>query len=55
MSANVTPEYERARQSHRELTAKMKFARIWGEGRYDGQQVHRTEILRDKHVVEIHE
>jgi len=44
-----------ARQIHRELPDKMKFARIWGDGRYDGQQVHRTEVLRDKDVVEIHE
>lgn len=44
-----------ARQIHRELPAKMKFARIWGQGRYDGQQVHRTEVLRDKDVVEIRE
>ena len=44
-----------ARMIHRELPEKMKFARIWGDGRYDGQQVHRTEILRDKDVVEIRE
>ena len=40
---------------HRELPEKMKFARIWGEGRFDGQQVHRTELLHDKDIVEIHE
>jgi hypothetical protein len=44
-----------ARQIHQELPAKMKFARIWGEGRFAGQQVHRTEVLHDKDVVEIHE
>jgi len=44
-----------ARLIHRELPGKMKFARIWGDGRYDGQQVHRTEVLRDKDVVEIRE
>jgi len=44
-----------ARAVHRELPEKMKFARIWGEGRFDGQQVHRTEVLRDRDVVEIHE
>jgi ribosome-interacting GTPase 1 len=33
----------------------MKFARIWGDGRFAGQQVHRTEVLHDKDVVEIHE
>ncbi len=44
-----------AREIHRELPEKMKYARIWGDGRYEGQQVHRTEILHDKDVVEIHE
>jgi len=44
-----------ARAVHRELIDKMKFARIWGQGRFDGQQVHRTEVLRDRDVVEIHE
>ena len=32
----------------------MKFARIWGAGRFDGQRVPREEELRDKDVVEIH-
>jgi len=44
-----------ARQIHRELPEKMKHARLWGHARFDGQQVHRTEPLRDKDVVEIHE
>ena len=44
-----------ARVIHRELPEKMKFARIWGEGRFDGQQVHRTEVLHDKDIIEIHE
>jgi len=42
-----------ARAIHRELPGKMKHARIWGEGRFDGQQVHRSEVLRDRDVVEI--
>jgi ribosome-interacting GTPase 1 len=41
-------------QIHRDLPEKMKFARVWGEGRYSGQQVHRTDMLQDKDVVEIH-
>jgi ribosome-interacting GTPase 1 len=44
-----------AREIHQELPAKMTFARIWGDGRFAGQQVHRTEVLHDKDVVEIHE
>jgi uncharacterized protein len=42
-------------QIHRDLPERMKFARLWGHSRFDGQQVHKTEPLRDKDVVEIHE
>jgi ribosome-interacting GTPase 1 len=44
-----------ARHIHRDLPQTMKFARIWGAGRFDGQHVHRAEPLRDRDVVEIHE
>jgi ribosome-interacting GTPase 1 len=44
-----------AREIHRELPEKMKFARMWGEGRHPGQQVHRTEVLHDRETVEIHQ
>ena len=44
-----------ARQIHRDLPETMKYARLWGHGRFEGQQVHRTEVLRDLDVVEIHE
>jgi len=44
-----------ARQIHQDLPRRMKYARLWGHARFDGQQVHRTETLRDKDVVEIHE
>lgn len=44
-----------ARQIHRDLPERMKFARLWGHSRFDGQHVHKTEVLQDKDVVEIHE
>jgi len=44
-----------AREIHRELPEKMRFARVWGDGRFAGQQVHRSEVLRDGDVVEIHQ
>ena len=44
-----------ARQIHRDLPERMRFARLWGHSRFEGQQVHKTEPLRDKDVVEIHE
>lgn len=44
-----------ARLIHRDLSDRMKFARLWGHSRFDGQQVHKNEPLRDKDIVEIHE
>jgi len=44
-----------AREIHRDLPEIMKFVRVWGEGRFAGQQVHRDEPLRDGDVVEIHQ
>jgi len=44
-----------AHEIHRDLPERMKFARTWGEGRFDGQRAQRDEVLRDKDVVEIHE
>jgi ribosome-interacting GTPase 1 len=53
LTAGATVE-DLARAIHRELPQKMRFVRIWGDGRFSGQQVHRTEILHDKDTVEIH-
>jgi len=43
-----------ARTIHRELAEKLKSARCWGTGVYDGQNVHHTHVLHDKDVVELH-
>jgi ribosome-interacting GTPase 1 len=43
-----------AQEIHRDLPDVMKFARIWGEGRFDGARVPREEELHDKDIVEIH-
>ena len=53
LPAGATIE-ELAREIHRELLEEMKFARIWGDGRFKGQRVRRDEALRDQDVVEIH-
>ena len=39
---------------HRDLAEKLKSARIWGQGVFDGQTVTRDHILHDKDVVELH-
>jgi uncharacterized protein len=40
---------------HRDLPETIKYARLWGHGRFEGQQVHWTEVLRDRDAVGIHE
>lgn len=39
---------------HRELAGKLKFARIWGTGVYDGQNTQRNHVLNDKDIIELH-
>jgi len=39
---------------HKDLARHMKFARIWGEGYYDGQPVDQHHPLKDGDVIEIH-
>ncbi len=39
---------------HRELAQGFKFARLWGEGVFDGQQVQRDHVLQEGNVVELH-
>jgi ribosome-interacting GTPase 1 len=39
---------------HKELSEKLKDARIWGTGVYNGQNVQRNHILNDKDIVELH-
>jgi ribosome-interacting GTPase 1 len=39
---------------HRDFAEKLKSARIWGTGVYDGQTVTRDHVLQDKDVVELH-
>jgi hypothetical protein len=38
---------------HRELPEKLKSARIWGSGVFDGQTVKRDHVLQDKDIVEL--
>jgi ribosome-interacting GTPase 1 len=39
---------------HRDLAEKIRAARCWGHGVHDGQNVHKTHILCDKDIVELH-
>ena len=40
---------------HKEIRERLKFARVWGHARFDGQQVERDHALADRDVVELHQ
>jgi len=39
---------------HREVANKLKFARVWGTSKYDGQRVNRDYELMDGDIIELH-
>jgi len=39
---------------HQDFLAQLKYARLWREGRFEGQMVNRDHVLEDKDVVELH-
>lgn len=39
---------------HRDMEDTLKFARIWGSEKYDGQQVQRDYRVKDRDIIEIH-
>jgi len=39
---------------HRQLADKLKSAKIWGTGVYDGQNAQRNHVLNDKDIIELH-
>jgi ribosome-interacting GTPase 1 len=43
-----------ARLVHRDLAQSLKFARVWGSGQFDGQQVGTDHPVADGDVVELH-
>ena len=45
---------EAARAIHKDFAYNLKYARVWGEGVYDGQMVQKDFVLKDGHVVEFH-
>ena len=46
--------HDLALQVHKDIAANLRFARIWGHARFDGQQVDRDHVLADRDVVELH-
>jgi ribosome-interacting GTPase 1 len=39
---------------HHDFLAQLKYARVWGHGKFEGQMVNRDYVLADKDVVELH-
>jgi ribosome-interacting GTPase 1 len=39
---------------HHDFLSQLKYARVWGHGRFEGQMVTRDYVLEDKDVIELH-
>jgi hypothetical protein len=39
---------------HKDFRNRLRYAQLWGSGKYDGQRVKRGHILEDGDVVELH-
>lgn len=43
-----------AQTVHKDIARNLKYAQIWGSGKFDGQRVKRDYILQDGDIVELH-
>jgi ribosome-interacting GTPase 1 len=43
-----------ATEVHKDFTANLKFARIWGSGKHDGVMAKRDHVLQDGDIIELH-
>ncbi|UCE41081.1 MAG: 50S ribosome-binding GTPase [Candidatus Aminicenantes bacterium] len=43
-----------AKAVHKDFAQKLKYARIWGKNKYQGQKVNRSYILEDEDIIELH-
>jgi ribosome-interacting GTPase 1 len=39
---------------HKDFIFNLKYARVWGSAKFDGQKVEKNHILKDKDIVELH-
>jgi ribosome-interacting GTPase 1 len=46
--------FDVAKLIHKEVAGGLKFARIWGSAKFDGQQVGREHVVEDRDVIELH-
>jgi hypothetical protein len=45
---------EAARSIHKDFLRNLKYAQVWGSGKFDGQKVSREYVLEDGDVLEFH-
>ena len=43
-----------AQMVHKDFAANLKFARIWGSEKFDGQRVNKDYVLVDEDIIELH-
>jgi hypothetical protein len=39
---------------HKDFARNLKYAQVWGSGKFDGQRVRRDYILQEGDIVELH-
>jgi ribosome-interacting GTPase 1 len=45
---------EAAESLHKDFYQNLKYAVVWGSGKYDGQRVSKGHVLQDGDIVEFH-
>ncbi|MBK7140661.1 MAG: 50S ribosome-binding GTPase [bacterium] len=45
---------EAAGAIHKDFAANLKFAKVWGAGKFDGQRVQKDFVLSDRDIIEFH-
>ena len=43
-----------AKAVHKDFAQRLKYARIWGKNKYQGQKVNRSYTLEDEDIIELH-
>ena len=39
---------------HKDFVAKLRYAKVWGSGKFDGQRVKRNDVVNEGDVIELH-
>jgi ribosome-interacting GTPase 1 len=45
---------ELAESIHKDFIVNLKYARIWGSAKFEGQRVEKSHILQDRDIIEFH-